>query len=138
MASRLITDCDPRLQNAWAIAVPTFKKYHSDITPFLTCTHRPDDEQDELFAQGRTRPGNIVTNAKAGQSAHNTNPSGAFDVAFKNADGTLNWSIQLFLLFADIIKGIDPTIVSGSTWNSIKDWPHFETPDWRNFETPLA
>jgi len=28
-------------------------------------------EQDALYAQGRTAPGKIVTNAKAGQSYHN-------------------------------------------------------------------
>jgi peptidoglycan L-alanyl-D-glutamate endopeptidase CwlK len=28
-------------------------------------------EQDALFAQGRTKPGNIVTNARGGQSNHN-------------------------------------------------------------------
>src|SRR3977135_4181957 len=28
-------------------------------------------EQDALFAQGRTKPGQIVTNAKGGQSNHN-------------------------------------------------------------------
>jgi peptidoglycan L-alanyl-D-glutamate endopeptidase CwlK len=28
-------------------------------------------EQDQLFAQGRTAPGKIVTNARAGESYHN-------------------------------------------------------------------
>jgi hypothetical protein len=33
--------------------------------------HRSYKRSDELFEQGRTKPGPVVTNAKAGQSAHN-------------------------------------------------------------------
>lgn len=56
------------------------------ITVLLICTYRSNEEQDALFAQGRTKPGRIVTNAKAGKSKHNTAlPNGtpaaeAFDV----------------------------------------------------------
>lgn len=41
------------------------------VEVFLTCTFRDDEEQNRLYAQGRTTAGRIVTNAKAGQSAHN-------------------------------------------------------------------
>lgn len=133
MASRRIEDCDARLQYVWAQAVPKFQRYHENITPFITCSHRSNEEQDELYAQGRTRPGNIVTNAKAGQSAHNTNPAQAFDIAFKNSDGTLNWDTKLFMLFAEIIHTIDSKIICGANWHSIKDYPHFETDDWKTF-----
>ena len=37
----------------------------------VTCTLRTQAEQQALYAQGRTAPGHIVTNAQAGQSAHN-------------------------------------------------------------------
>jgi len=40
------------------------------------CTYRSDREQAELFAQGRTKPGRIVTHASAGQSMHNDNHGG--------------------------------------------------------------
>lgn len=36
----------------------------------VTCTYRSGEEQDALYAQGRTKPGAKVTNAKAGQSFH--------------------------------------------------------------------
>ena len=42
----------------------------------VTQTLRTIEEQDALYAQGRTRPGNIVTKAKGGYSLHN------FGVAF--------------------------------------------------------
>lgn len=56
------------------------------ITILLTCTYRSDEEQNRLYAQGRSSPGRVVTNAKAGQSQHNaTTPQGqpaarAFDI----------------------------------------------------------
>lgn len=37
----------------------------------VTATYRSREEQDSLYAQGRTKPGSIVTNAKGGQSFHN-------------------------------------------------------------------
>lgn len=51
----------------------------------ITCTWRSGDEQNRLYAQGRTVPGAIVTRARAGQSAHNATLNGvpaarAFDI----------------------------------------------------------
>ncbi len=37
----------------------------------VTCVYRDAEAQDELYAQGRTKPGRIVTNAKGGESYHN-------------------------------------------------------------------
>jgi len=41
------------------------------IEMLITCTARPNREQAELYAIGRTRPGRIVTRAKPGMSWHN-------------------------------------------------------------------
>ena len=41
------------------------------INLIVTCTYRPPEEQAALYAQGRTQPGAIVTNARAGESLHN-------------------------------------------------------------------
>ena len=49
---------------------------------FVTSTLRTFFEQDKIFAQGRTEPGNIVTRARGGESSHNYGR--AFDVAFKS------------------------------------------------------
>ena len=46
--------------------------------------HRSNEEQAALYAQGRTAPGPIVTNAKAGESKHNQFPSRAIDVESSN------------------------------------------------------
>lgn len=41
------------------------------IDVLITSTLRDSEAQASLYAQGRTKPGKIVTNAKAGQSWHN-------------------------------------------------------------------
>ncbi|WP_412693869.1 M15 family metallopeptidase [Clostridium sp. AF22-10] len=59
---RDITLCHPRLQriaSAWIKACAT-----EGITVAIGETLRTVAEQDALYAQGRTKPGNIVTNAK--------------------------------------------------------------------------
>ena len=41
------------------------------IDTLIYCTYRDNEMQDFLYAKGRTTPGPIVTNAKAGESFHN-------------------------------------------------------------------
>jgi peptidoglycan L-alanyl-D-glutamate endopeptidase CwlK len=48
--------------------------------------HRSYAEQDALYAQGRTKPGKVVTKAVGGQSWHNFGL--AFDVGIFSPDGT--------------------------------------------------
>lgn len=40
------------------------------IDLLITCTYRCPTDQNMLYAQGRTAPGRMVTNAKAGNSMH--------------------------------------------------------------------
>jgi peptidoglycan L-alanyl-D-glutamate endopeptidase CwlK len=40
------------------------------IDLLVTCTYRCAVDQNNLYAQGRTTPGRIVTNARAGESMH--------------------------------------------------------------------
>lgn len=125
MPSKNIQDCIPELQNAWLDAQTFFKLRHPELPqPFLTCTYRSGDEQNALYAQGRTKPGAKVTNAKAGQSPHNSKPSRAFDVAFKDKKEALDWNKALFKLFADIIKPMG--VEWGGDFRKLSDSPHFQ------------
>jgi len=54
----------------------------------LVSGYRSQEEQDQLYAQGRTMPGKIVTNARGGYSWHNFGL--AADYAFVK-DGHLTW-----------------------------------------------
>lgn len=58
----------------------------------VTSTLRTFDEQASLYAQGRTMPGKIVTNAKPGDSFHNWGL--AFDVAIIR-DGRATWDAKV-------------------------------------------
>ncbi len=59
------------------------------IEVVITSTYRDNESQNDLYAQGRTKPGKVVTNAKAGQSWHNFRC--AFDFApLKN--GKIDWN----------------------------------------------
>lgn len=125
MTSRDVNDLHPTIKMKWFQAHDLFKKmYSSEPEPIITCTHRSCKEQDELYAQGRTVAGKIVTNAKGGQSNHNYLPSPAFDIAFKNNDGSIDWNEVNFERFASIAKGCG--LEWGGDWHSFKDKPHFE------------
>ena len=55
----------------------------------LVSGYRSPEEQDRLYAQGRTKPGRVVTNARGGYSWHNFGL--AADYAFVK-DGHLTWN----------------------------------------------
>jgi len=90
------------------------------IVLIVTSSLRTFAEQDALYAQGRTKPGNIVTNAKAGQSWHNW--ACAFDVvALKN--GSPDWNCD----WSEIGKlGESVGLEWGGRWVRFVDRPHFQ------------
>jgi len=55
----------------------------------VTDGFRSFQEQDNLYEQGRTRPGNRVTNARGGQSWHNYGV--AMDSTFQDPNGQPHW-----------------------------------------------
>jgi peptidoglycan L-alanyl-D-glutamate endopeptidase CwlK len=134
MASRSLTDLNEILVDAYNKACAEFLLLYPDKSqPFITCTYRSNDEQNALYAQGRTAKGAKVTNAQAGQSPHNYKPSAAFDIAFISLSKKLDWGKNNFRLFADIIVKIQPLVVCGIDFKSLPDAPHFELKDWRKY-----
>lgn len=90
-------------------------------------------EQNELFAQGRTKPGKIVTKARGGFSNHNFGI--AFDIGiFKGS--TDPEKAKTFVPESPLYKvigalGTDLGLEWGGNWTSIKDEPHFQLrPGW--------
>lgn len=125
MPSRNIQDCDIRLQQAWKQSLALYVSRYPDLpVPFITCTYRSEEEQLELYAQGRTKSGKIVTYIASG-GKHNVLPAQAFDVAFKK-NGKLDWSSHLFKKFSDIVKEVSDEVEWGGDWKRFKDMPHFE------------
>jgi hypothetical protein len=81
-------------------------------------------QQDALFAQGRTAPGRIVTNAGGGHSYHNFGL--AFDVVVLNDQARTVWDPAHpgWRLAAEIGKQLG--LAWGGDWRSFRDLPHFE------------
>ena len=83
---------------------------------------RTIEEQDALYAQGRTAPGKIVTKAKGGKSYHNYGLAIDFCLLI---DGKVSWVVD-----ANWMKVVKVFKDAGWTWGgdfkSIKDNPHFE------------
>jgi len=59
----------PKVKKLAEMLIEECKKSNYQIT--IVQTLRTIEEQDALYAQGRTKSGNIVTYAKGGQSFHN-------------------------------------------------------------------
>lgn len=87
---------------------------------------RSYEEQDALYAQGRTAPGNVVTKARGGYSNHNFGI--AFDVGVFEGNRYLGDSAKYKAVGA---LGMDLGLEWGGNWKSIVDQPHFQLrPVW--------
>jgi hypothetical protein len=85
----------------------------------VTETYRSIERQNELYAQGRTKKGNIVTNAKGGESLHNYRV--AFDIMPLKGYNISNaqWAILGRL-------GTQLGLEWGGDWKGFVDKPHFQ------------
>lgn len=99
----------------------------------VTQALRTFEEQEALYAQGRTKPGKKVTNAAGGQSIHNYGL--AFDyVLFK--EGKISWDVD------DDWKKVATAFKAknwqwGGDWTSLKDYPHLEKAGKETWRTLL-
>ena len=85
-------------------------------------------EQNALYAQGRTAPGKVVTNAPGGSSAHNFGL--AADIApIHNGDVWWEAPRTLFQALADMAQGMGLT--AGFYFHTIFDPDHVESPRWK-------
>ena len=129
MASRDKKDLRPELVQAYEKGLAKYVAlYPNEPQPFITCTYRSGEEQNELFKKVPK-----VTNAKAGQSPHNYNPSFAFDIAFITVEKKISWNAKYFKMFADCVKSSSDVTVWGGDWLKFKDAPHFELKNWKTY-----
>jgi hypothetical protein len=83
--------------------------------------------QKELYAQGRTAPGPVVTQKDGVHHASNHQTGLAADIAFVVDDG-LTWDVpgDAWAYLQHLAHG--EQLVSGSDWPHFKDEPHIEWP----------
>ena len=95
----------------------------------VICGARTRAEQDAIYAQGRTKPGPIVTKAKGGTSMHET--CVAFDVGIFSKDGK-----EYFGESPDYEKvgkiGEALGLSWGGSWTGFKDFPHYQYTEGRS------
>ena len=103
-----------------------FKARDNGIQLNVISGTRTFEEQDALYAQGRTTAGNIVTNARGGYSNHN------FGIAFDIGVFSGNRYLQESPLYKAVgALGMELGLEWGGNWKTIVDQPHFQLwPAW--------
>lgn len=118
-----INELHPKLREeakkAWEeceAAMPT------NVKLWIDQAYRTFEQSNDLYAQGRTKPGSIVTNAAAGASYHNYALAWDFHMITNGKD---DWSIgPLWMKVVAIMKSHG--FIWGGDFKTIKDAPHFE------------
>lgn len=127
MSSRSLTVLHPLFRPKAQAFVDAAAKAGLDV--LIYCTVRTFQEQDMLYAEGRTKPGKIITNAKAGQSAHN------YGMAFDGAPlvgGRIAWDDHPhWVLYGQVAAEVG--LEWAGTWVSFKEYPHIQLPNWKQF-----
>lgn len=120
--SRRIEDLTPEMQVLCKKFIEECKTQGIDI--IITSTYRDFESQDALYAQGRTKPGIKVTNAKGGFSFHNFRV--AFDICIV-VNGKADWSnTALYNKVGQIGKAVG--LDWAGDWVSFKELVHFQLP----------
>jgi peptidoglycan LD-endopeptidase CwlK len=116
--SRKIDDLHPKVAAMCRKFVANCKK--EGIEVLITSTYRDHASQNALFAQGRTKPGRIVTNARGGQSWHNWRV--AFDFV-PIVNGKAQWNdLRTFKRCGAIAKAIG--LEWAGDWKTFREYAH--------------
>ncbi|MHA6533046.1 M15 family metallopeptidase [Paenibacillus sp. BAC0078] len=106
--------------------------YSCGVPVLITQGLRTIAAQDELYAQGRTKPGAIVTNAKGGYSYHNYGLAIDFALLLPNGSN-VSWDMkrdgdndQTSDWLEVVRQAKDLGFEWGGDWSSFKDYPHFQ------------
>jgi len=120
--SRDITLLHPELQEIIKSFLTDCQK--AGLPVLITETFRTAAEQDTLYAQGRTKPGGIVTNCKGADYASLHQWGAAFDFCRNVKGQEFNDSDGFFKKAAAIAKqkGLD----WGGDWSGLVDKPHLQ------------
>ena len=120
MASRNLEDLHPKVKHLAELFISKCSEAGIDV--LITSTYRSIEEQNVLYAKGRTTKGTKVTNAKGGQSFHN------FRVAFDFVpivNGKPDWNnLTTFSKCGEIGESIG--LEWAGRWTKFKEFAHFQ------------
>lgn len=124
-----IRTLDPKAQDRFI----QFSRIAKGVAASMGCDYvmisgqRSWADQDALYAQGRTKPGPVVTKARGGYSNHNFAIAGDYGVFrgksyLDNADTKLAAQVHAAVAVHARRLGFE----WGGDWKGLKDFPHFE------------
>lgn len=106
-----------------------------EVSPYDFCITqgiRSVEEQQKLYAQGRTLPGSKVTNCdgikyKSNHQVHDDGLGYAFDIAVL-INNKITWDPKYYIEVGKAAEQLmkDYEVEWGGNWKSFKDYPHFE------------
>jgi len=113
----------PKAQPFFRALLRSLKAYAADhsLDVRIISGNRTWAEQDALYAQGRTKPGPIVTNARGGQSNHNYQI--AVDIGLFDGSDYLEES-PYYSKMGPLGEAVG--LEWGGRWVSIQDTPHYQ------------
>lgn len=130
---RDIKQCHPRLQKLADELKTACERKGLKIS--ITECLRTVEEQNALYAQGRTKPGKIVTKANGSSYSSMHQWGVAFDFCRADNRSPFDDSDGFFEKVGEIGKILG--LEWGGNWTSPKDRPHFQLPDWGSTPTKL-
>jgi hypothetical protein len=96
----------------------------------VTCWYRSPEEQNRLYAMGRTRPGSKVTGCKAGLSPHNYSLARDYAIFVGNK---ISWDTRR-VEWKQFIQAVrDAHLATGADFTRIYDAAHTELPNWQDY-----
>lgn len=133
--SRSLKDLTPEMQQLAAQHIAVCAEEEIDL--LIYCTLRPDAAQDALYAQGRATKGTIVTNARAGESAHNPDAQGksnAYDcVPLRNGKPVWGSSAKEDAALWAKVGALGESVGlawSGRWTGKLREMAHFQSKSW--------
>jgi peptidoglycan LD-endopeptidase CwlK len=126
----------PRSEQTLAPLEPAFadavRRAQATLEPsgIFLCVYsglRTAEEQNNDFAKGRTLPGAIVTNAKAGYSMHNYGLAADIVPYLQGKDGALDWNSSSPRFMAMVVALKSEGLAWGGDWVHFKDMDHFQS-----------
>lgn len=150
MPSKKLSDCVAPLAKAFTYLTNAFQEEYPHWQMVVCCTHRPPEEQFDLFKKGRelnedsnrwevVDARQVVTNKDGTKllSRHNDYPARAVDVELYGPNRKKFWDFNSPAVEAggetvpNPWKWLRDTagrfgLVNGGSWTTIKDFPHFQ------------